>query len=77
MFKALKSCLLQTPILSFPTEADRFVLDTDPSPFAVSGVLNQIQGDQEVVIAYASRSGVSAGLNAGTVLHVEKCWPLL
>ena len=55
-FDALKSCLLRAPKLGFPTEADRFVLDTDASLFAVGGVLNQIQGDREVVIAYASRS---------------------
>ena len=31
------------------------MLDTDTSLFTVGGVLNQIQGDREVVIAYASR----------------------
>ena len=55
-FDALKSCLLRAPILGFPTESERFVLDTDTSLFTVGSVLNQIQGDQEVVIAYASRS---------------------
>ena len=55
-FEVLKYCLLQAPILGFPTEADRFVLDTDDSLFAVGGVLNQIQGDREVVITYARRS---------------------
>ena len=53
-FVTLKSCLLQAPILGFPTEDDRFVLDTDASLFAVGGVLNQLQGDRKVVIAYAS-----------------------
>ena len=52
----LKSCLLQAPILGFPTKDDRFVLDTDASLFAVGGILNQIQGDREVFIAYASHS---------------------
>ena len=40
----------------FPTDDGRFLLDTDASLFAVGGVLNQMQGDREVVIAYASRS---------------------
>ena len=58
-FEALKACLISAPILGFPTEKGRFVLDTDVSLFAVGGgggVLNQLQDDREVVIAYASRS---------------------
>ena len=53
-FDALKACLLSAPMLGFPTEKDRFVLDMDASLFAIGGVLSQIQN--EVVIAYASRS---------------------
>ena len=48
------ACLLQAPILGFPTKDGRFILDA--SLFAVGGILNQLQGDREVVIAYASRS---------------------
>ena len=55
-FEALKACLISVPILGFPTEDGRFLLDTDASLFAAGGVLNQVQGDREVVIAYASRS---------------------
>ena len=33
-FDAHKACLLSAPILGFPTEEDRFVLDTDASLFA-------------------------------------------
>ena len=42
-FDALKACLLSAPILGFPTEGDRFVLDTDNSLFAIGGVLSQLQ----------------------------------
>ena len=55
-FEALKACLISAPILGFPTEDGRFLLDTDASLYAVSGVLKQIQRDREVVIAYAGRS---------------------
>ena len=63
-FEALKACLISAPILGFPTDNGRFVLDTDASLFAVGGGgggggdggLNQLQDDQEVVIAYASHS---------------------
>ena len=48
--------MLSAPILGFPTEDDRFVLDTDASLFAIGGVLSQIPNEEEVVIAYASRS---------------------
>ena len=47
---------IAAPILGFPTEEGRFALDTDASLFAVGGVLNQIQNEEEVVIAYASHS---------------------
>ena len=55
-FEVLKACLISAPILSFPTEDGRFVLDTDASLFAVGSVLSQLQDDSEVVIAYTSRS---------------------
>ena len=48
--------LISAPILGFPTEDGRFLLDTDASLFAVGGVLNQIQDGQGVVIVYASHS---------------------
>ena len=47
---------MSAPILGFPTEEDRFVLDTDASLFAIGGVLSQLQNEEEVVIVYASRS---------------------
>ena len=43
-FEALKACLISGPILGFPTENGRFLLDTDASLFTVAGVLNQLQG---------------------------------
>ena len=55
-FESLKACRVSAPILGFPTESGRFVLDTDASLFAVGGVLSQLQNDSEVVIAQASRS---------------------
>ena len=55
-FEAQKACLVSAPILGFPTQNGRFVLDTDASLFAVGGVLSQLQDDREVVVAYASHS---------------------
>ena len=55
-FEGLKACLVSAPILGFPTENGRFVLDPDASLFAVGGVLSQLQDDSEVVIANASHS---------------------
>ena len=48
-FEILKACLVRAPILGFPTEDGRFVLDTDASLFAAGGVLSQLQEDREVV----------------------------
>ena len=50
-FNALKTCLLSAPILGFPTEQGRFVLDTDATLFAIGGVLNQIQTRREMLAA--------------------------
>ena len=36
-FEALKACLISAPILGFPTEQGRFMLDSDASLFAVGG----------------------------------------
>ena len=36
-FEALKACLISAPILGFPTEQGRFLLDSDASLFAVGG----------------------------------------
>ena len=36
-FEALKTCLISAPILGFPTEDGRFILDTDASLLAVGG----------------------------------------
>ena len=73
-FDALKACLLSSPILGFPTEKDRFVLDTDASLFAIGGVLSQIQNEEEVVIVVASEFRSAAlyhsSRNAGGSSHV-------
>ena len=47
---------LSEPLAALTKGVGRLILDTDASLFAVGGVLNQLQGDREVVIAYASCS---------------------
>ncbi len=54
-FQMLKQKLTSTPILAFPDFSLPFMLDTDASGEGIGGVLSQIQGGQEKVIAYASR----------------------
>ena len=55
-FDALKTCLVSPPILAYPNSTDSFILDTDASNCSIGGVLSQVQGDQEHVIAYFSRA---------------------
>ena len=63
-FEALKQSLLQAPILGYPKEdAGQFILDTDASDVGLGAVLSQVQGDKEVVLAYASRTFSPAEAN--------------
>jgi len=39
-----------------PTSDGHFIVDSDASNFGVGAVLSQLQGDSEVVLAYASRT---------------------
>lgn len=50
-FNILKQCLVNTPILAFPTENDTFVLDTDASNEGMGAVLSWILDGEEKVIA--------------------------
>lgn len=55
-FQDLKTCLIKSPILSFPKSLGMFVLDSDASLHGIGCVLSQIQNGEEKVIAYASRT---------------------
>ena len=59
-FDTLKEALVSAPVMAFPQETGRYILDTDASGYAIGGVLSQLQMDEhgvevERVIAYASR----------------------
>ena len=54
-FVTMKERLTTAPILAFPNETDKFILDTDASAFGIGGVLSQVQNGEERVIAYGSR----------------------
>ena len=55
-FCQLKSLLTTAPILAFPTLDGLFILDTDASNTGLGAVLSQIQGEEEKVIAFHSKS---------------------
>ena len=62
-FEKLKSCLLTTPILAFPSTKDPFILYTDASQTAMGAVLAQIQDGKERAICYASKAFTKAQTN--------------
>ena len=72
-FEALKACLTSTPILGFPTEDGRFLLDTDSSLYMVGGVLNQIR---KVIEKWSSPmpDEAFACCNRGNVQCAERYW---
>lgn len=54
-FQSVKRNLMTPPVLGYPdANGGKFILDTDASGFAMSGVLSQIQNGHEVVLSYAS-----------------------
>ena len=55
-FNELKRLLTTPPVLATPTDEGGFVLDTDASSQALGAVLQQQQGQELKVIAYASRA---------------------
>ncbi|XP_048836044.1 uncharacterized protein LOC125711303 [Brienomyrus brachyistius] len=55
-FQALKEALLEAPVLAYADYTLPFRLYTDASLRGLGAVLTQVQGGQERVIAYASRS---------------------
>ena len=54
-FDELKRVLSFSPMLSFPREEEKFILDTDASNIGIGAVLSQKQDGKERVIAYFSR----------------------
>ena len=55
-FDLLKHSLINAPILAFPNDSGKFILDTDASNVAIGSVLSQVQDGQEKVIAYGSKT---------------------
>ena len=54
-FEKVKFLLTSPPLLVYPQDDSCFILDTDASSHGLGGVLSQVQGGEERVIAYASR----------------------
>ena len=54
--RQLKHLLTRAPVLAYPLIGSPFILDTDASGVGIGAVLSQIQGGEERVIAFGSRS---------------------
>ncbi|CAK1601322.1 unnamed protein product [Parnassius mnemosyne] len=52
----LKNRLCKTPIVGYPDAGKEFIVDTDASDIGLGSVLSQRNRDQEIVIAYFSKS---------------------
>ena len=55
-FEALKTSVMNAPVLSFPDDKGEFILDCDASGTSVGAVLSQIQNDKEKPIAFGSKT---------------------
>lgn len=54
-FRKLKAALCSGPILGYPREQGKFILDTDASNVGIGAVLSQVQDGEERVIEYYSK----------------------
>lgn len=66
-FEILKQKLSTDPILQYPDFTKPFVLTTDASGYAISGILSQGTIPNDLPIAYASRTLNKAELNYATI----------
>lgn len=55
-FNTCKQLLVTAPILQYPNFEEEFILTTDASNFAIAGVLSQGSPNNDLPIAYASRT---------------------
>ena len=55
-FESLKQALTSSPVFAMPMDTDKYILDTDAIEQTIRAVLSQVQGGEERVIAYASRT---------------------
>ena len=55
-WEMLKMKMTDPPLLAYPNFSNPYILMTDASEYAVSGILAQTQHQKNVVIAYISKS---------------------
>ena len=55
-FETLKEALTSAPILSYPIQGNLFIVDCDASDNGIGAVLSQVQGEEEKIIGFFSRS---------------------
>ena len=65
-FDELKRILTSHPVLSFPIEGGRYIVDSDASHLGLGCCLKQEQGLSEATIAYGGRALTSAEKNYST-----------
>ena len=54
-FEAVKKARISSEVMGYPlNDAGEFVLDVDASDIGIGGILHQVQGERERVIAYAT-----------------------
>lgn len=66
-FEKLKNCLLHPTILQYPDFSKAFILTTDASKEACGAILSQKFGDNDLPIAYASKSFTKGEINKSTI----------
>ena len=71
-FDTFKTCVMNAPILGFPTEDGQFILDTDTSLFAMGGCSTNSRRIGRS--SSHTSAGVSGCPSDGIARHAGRCW---
>lgn len=72
-FDSLRDSLISLPVLQYPDFSKQFILTVDACKYGTGAILSQMHGDNDLPIAYASKSFTPVEFNKPTI-EQELIW---